>query len=70
MIKSFVKMHPMGVCNVCGRVLDECESRDDYSITRVIGYGSKYDGLSLDLRLCCDCLDKLIDSCKVMPIEG
>lgn len=38
-----------------------------------IGYGSKHDGDIIDLDICCDCFDVLIDKlakqCKINPIR-
>lgn len=57
------------VCNKCGKRLDIWDTQEDFSIYRnQIGYGSKYDGDSIELDLCCDCMDELIDGCKVSPI--
>lgn len=56
------------VCNVCGRDLDEVDVQEDYGIHKVMGYGTKFDGDTLDLHLCCNCMENLIDSCAVSPI--
>ena len=36
---------------------------------RHIGYGSVHDGDIVNLHLCCDCFDKIVDECKVSPVE-
>lgn len=56
------------ICNVCGNPLHLTDLCADYSISTQIGYGSAYDGGELNLHLCCDCLDRLIASCKVNPV--
>jgi len=57
-------------CNKCGKEFDVYDSQEDFSIySLLIGYGSKYDGSSLELDLCCECMDELIDSCKISPIK-
>ena len=33
------------------------------------GYGSKYDDETIELDLCCDCLDWFIDICMISPIS-
>ena len=37
------------------------------------GYGSEYDGEVIDLDVCCECfdkmLDKLVSQCKINPIQ-
>ena len=55
-------------CNKCGRILDDFDVNNDYSIHRKIGYGSGHDGELLELRLCSDCLDELIEACKISPV--
>lgn len=55
-------------CKLCGRQLDYYDVIEDYSIVRRLGYGTKYDGEYIDLRLCCDCMEQLIDRCKISPI--
>lgn len=55
------------ICNMCGN-----EIRDEpiaLLVNKLIGYGSKYDMDKLHLKLCSDCMDKMIDSCKVSPVE-
>ena len=57
------------VCNMCGRELDFYDEQADYSIHTRIGYGSKYDGHDLNVTLCCDCMDIIIDECSVSPLS-
>lgn len=58
------------ICNKCGKEFDIYDSQEDFSIySQLIGYGSKYDGSSLELDLCCECMDELIESCKISPIK-
>lgn len=56
------------ICNCCGMELGFWDNLHGIKIKRKLGYGSKYDGGKIELRICCDCTDKLIDSCKVNPI--
>lgn len=56
-------------CNMCGKEFDMWDEQEDFSIYREIGYGSKYDMESLELDLCCECMDKIIDSCKISPVK-
>lgn len=56
------------ICNKCGKHFDIWDTQEDFSIYRRLGYGSKHDGDDLELDICCDCMDELIDSCKVSPI--
>ncbi len=60
-------------CNVCGKTVEQVfENQMPISIHDCIGYGSKYDGSMLDLDICSDCFDKLIDGftekCAINPI--
>lgn len=57
------------VCNMCGKELDIFDRQENFTIKRErIGYGSVHDGDGLDMRLCCSCLDKLVESCAVDPV--
>ena len=56
------------VCNMCGKELDMWDEQEDFSIYRACGYGTKFDGYSIQLDLCCDCMEKLVDSCLVSPV--
>lgn len=58
-------------CNICGRELDIIDEHEDYSIIKhPLGYGTKYDGDDLDLHICCDCLEKLIQNCNITPLTA
>ena len=50
------------------------DMQEDFCLNRHIGYGSKYDYNFLQLNLCCDCFDRLLDhiipQCKINPIIG
>lgn len=56
-------------CNRCGVELDFFDLQQDFSIHRKIGYGSIYDGSTVDLQLCCECFDKMAEECTVSPIS-
>lgn len=56
------------VCNRCGKRLDIWDIQENFSINTQMGYGTKYDGDSLKLNLCCSCMEKLIDECIISPI--
>lgn len=57
-------------CNKCGKKMDMWDIQENYSMQRHLGYGSKYDGDNLDIDLCCDCMDELIESCVIPPVES
>lgn len=56
-------------CNKCGKKFDVWDSQEDFSLHRKLGYGTKYDGETLDIDLCCECMDKLIDECVISPLS-
>ncbi len=56
------------ICNKCGRELDFFDLQQGVSIRKKIGYGSRYDGFTVEYNLCCDCFDKEIELCRVSPI--
>lgn len=56
-------------CSRCGKALDFWDLNEDFTIHKThLGFGTKYDGDELHLRLCCECIEKLIDACAVYPI--
>lgn len=57
-------------CNHCGKPLDEWDLQEDFKIHTAVGYGSKYDLSKVELQLCCDCFDKLVDECVISPVVG
>lgn len=57
------------VCNMCGKEMDVWDTRHDFAIYDRIGYGSKYDGERLRLDLCCSCMDRIIDACRISPVS-
>ena len=57
------------VCNKCGKKFDIWDVQENFSINTLLGYGTKYDGDKLELHLCCNCIEKLVDECVVSPIK-
>lgn len=56
-------------CTVCGKKFDLYDKYADLCFVKQIGYGSIYDGETLNLCLCCECFDGLASkleekSCK------
>ena len=63
------------VCSICGREFDLWDRQGSFGFDRHVGYGSKYDGEHIKVRLCCDCFDELMDTyilpmCKIRPMKG
>ena len=48
--------------------MDVFDLQEHFSIHTRLGYGSRYDEDELELDLCCECMDKLIDECVIPPI--
>ena len=46
------------------------DEQEGFSIRTRCGYGTKYDGDEIELDLCCDCMEKLIDECKISPVKN
>ena len=57
------------ICNKCGRQIEYGDRFPGLSYEDKIGYGSKYDGCRIELDLCTDCLDWLIDVCVIDPTD-
>ncbi len=56
-------------CNICGREFDIFDTQEGFEIlSPEIGYGSKHDGCRLKLNICIDCMDDIIDRCKITPV--
>ena len=56
-------------CNKCGKDLDFWDSQEDFTIFKQqLGYGTIFDGEKLELRLCCGCLEEIVNSCVITPI--
>ena len=54
-------------CNFCKKEFDALDNQEGFGFHYPrIGYGSKFDGGSIDIDLCCDCFDKMMDE-YVMP---
>ena len=55
-------------CNYCGKEMDFFDLQEDFTIHKTIGYGSGYDGETVELHMCCSCFDKIVSECKICPI--
>ena len=60
------------LCNLCGKEFNAYDEQESFGIHTRVGYGSRFDGDSIDLDLCCECFDKLmydlILQCKINPV--
>ena len=59
---------PTKYCNRCGKKLSLFDLQQKIHIHKKLEYGSKHDGEMVDIWLCNDCLDELIDDfCCITP---
>lgn len=49
------------ICNMCGKEFDMCDEQEGRGVHDQFGYGSKFDGDCIDLDLCCECFDKVVE---------
>ena len=56
-------------CNKCGKEFDIWDGQEGYKIYCTAGYGTKYDGMKIELDLCCGCMEELLDGC-VLPAHS
>ena len=65
--------YPEKVCNMCGKTFDLWDHQENFCFDHHIGYGSAHDFERIQLNLCCQCFDKVIDwilpQCKYNPIS-
>lgn len=62
----------MKKCTMCGKEFDMWDEQENFCFEHNVGYGSKYDMEKVNVNLCCDCFDKVMDMiipmCKESPI--
>ena len=65
--------YPTKVCNMCGKTFDIWDHQENFCVDRCLGYGSAHDFEHIQLNLCCQCFDKVIDwilpQCKHNPMS-
>ena len=54
-------------CNLCGKEMDNYSFCDSMALEDMLGYESKFDGRTIELDLCPECVDKLIEQCVIPP---
>lgn len=55
---------------MCGKQFDIWDEQENFGIHHLVGYGSKYDGERIEMDLCCDCFDKIIDTLIPMCVHS
>lgn len=60
-------------CNICGKEFDMWDKQENFELHYHVGYGSVHDGEVIELDLCCDCFDKVLEiilpMCQINPIR-
>lgn len=49
------------ICDFCGKEFDLWDTQEDFGFSYRVGYGSKFDECDIDVDLCTDCFDKMMD---------
>ena len=57
-------------CNLCGKDFNELDINNDCSFVIYPGYGSRHDCERIEVDLCCDCMDDLIEKCAISPVTA
>ena len=61
-------------CDLCGKELNEFDMQENFGLHySKIGYGSKFDGKTIDIDMCCSCFDKMMDKYitpKIKKLKG
>lgn len=65
---DYLKSNSKFVCNLCGKEFDIWDKQENFTIQTDFGFGTKFDGDRLNLHLCCNCMEKIVDSCKISPV--
>ena len=50
------------ICNICGKEFDMWDQQEGFGLHYHVGYGSKFDGDRIQVDMCCDCFDELMDT--------
>lgn len=49
-------------CDLCGKFFNAYDEQEEFGLHYChIGYGSKYDSCDIDIDMCCDCFDKMME---------
>lgn len=64
---------PQHICTMCGNRFNFWDKQEAFGFHHNVGYGSTFDSSRIDVELCCDCFDKLMNTyilprCKKNPI--
>lgn len=56
-------------CDLCGKVFNNYDEQEGFGLRYEVGYGSRYDGSSINVDICCDCFDKMMDEYIVPKLK-
>lgn len=56
------------VCNICGKEFDAADKAEGFALYTKSGDGTEYNGLVINMDICCKCMSNLIKQCAVSPI--
>lgn len=48
-------------CSICGKKLNTLDKELGFKYNGKVGYGSVHDGEHIQLNICCDCFDKIVE---------
>lgn len=58
-------------CDMCGKQFSIFDTQENFGFHyHNIGYGSKFDETSIDVDLCCNCFDKMMDEYVMPKLQG
>lgn len=58
-------------CDMCGKEFDVFDRQEGFGFHyHNIGYGSKFDETNMDIDLCCDCFDKMIEEYVIPKLQS
>jgi len=61
-------------CTICGKEFDIWDKQNSFGFHHQVHYGSKFDLDKINVKLCCDCFDNMMDkyilpNCKINPVQ-
>lgn len=56
-------------CNMCGEYFSFVDEIENFDITHEMEFVTKYEGHTLNLKLCANCLTDIIEKCVISPLN-
>ena len=57
-------------CNLCGEYFSFVDEIENFDIEHEMEFVTKYEGETINLKLCANCLTDLIEKCAISPIKS